>query len=135
MKRKVDNRIRVLVENGATLGHRSLLVVVGDKARDQVVYLHHMLSKTSLKQASVLWCYKKELALSSHRKKRMKQIKARIQSGQLNPNEDDPFEMFVSMTEIRYCYYKETHKILGNTFKMCVLQVRYYYPFIIFIFV
>lgn len=82
-----------------------------------------MLSKSSLKQANVLWCYKKELTFSSHRKKRMKQIKARMRSGQAEVNEDDPFEIFVSMTDIRYCYYKETHRILGNTYKMCVLQV------------
>ena len=82
-----------------------------------------MLSKTNLKQANVLWCYKKGLAFSSHRKKRMKQLKAKMKTGEVCVNEDDPFEMFVSMTEIRYCYYKETHKILGNTYKMCVLQV------------
>jgi hypothetical protein len=29
----------------------------------------------------------------------------------------------VSSTDIRYCYYHETHKILGNTFGICVLQV------------
>ncbi|XP_076069467.1 RNA cytidine acetyltransferase-like isoform X2 [Oratosquilla oratoria] len=122
MKRKVDNRIRILIENGAALGHRTLAVIVGDKSRDQVVYLHHMLSKSTLKQASVLWCYKKELALSSHRKKRLKQIKAKASSGYSEIDEEDPFEMFVSLTDIRYCYYKETHKILGSTFKMCVLQ-------------
>ena len=37
-------------------------------------------------------------------------------------NQEDPFEMFVSSTNIRYTYYKETPKILGNTFGMCVLQ-------------
>ena len=37
-------------------------------------------------------------------------------------DEDDPFDMFVASTSIRYCYYKETHKILGNTFGMVVLQ-------------
>ncbi|KAK4309512.1 hypothetical protein Pmani_018864 [Petrolisthes manimaculis] len=122
VKRKIDNRIRILIENGVALGHRTLVVLVGDKSRDQVVILHHMLSKSSLKQANVLWCYKKELTFSSHRRKRMKQLKARMQTGQAEVNEDDPFEMFVSMTEIRYCFYKETHKILGNTYKMCVLQ-------------
>ena len=90
----------------------------------QVVYLHHILNKSSLKQANVLWCYKKELTFSSHRKKRIKQLKAKNKMGQAEVNEDDPFEMFVSMTDIRYCYYKETHKILGNTYKMCVLQVN-----------
>jgi len=35
-RKKVDNRIRVQIENGVTAGHRSLFVVVGEKARDQV---------------------------------------------------------------------------------------------------
>jgi hypothetical protein len=45
-----------------------------------VVNLHYMLSKTVVKaRPSVLWCYKKELYLSSHKKKRMKQIKKMAQ--------------------------------------------------------
>lgn len=36
--RKVDNRIRVLIENGVQKRHRSLFVVVGDKGKDQVSY-------------------------------------------------------------------------------------------------
>jgi len=52
----------------------------------------------------------------------MRQIKKAVQRGLHDPNKDDPFEMFVSSTEIRYCYYKETHKVLGNTFGMCILQ-------------
>ncbi|KAL0231652.1 hypothetical protein GEMRC1_011056 [Eukaryota sp. GEM-RC1] len=35
---------------------------------------------------------------------------------------DDPFELFVSSTDIRYTYYHETHNILGQTFGMLVLQ-------------
>ena len=50
--------------------------------RSQVVNLHYMLSKTVVKaRPSVLWCYKKELYLSSHKKKRMKQIKKMAQVG------------------------------------------------------
>ena len=64
--KKIDNRIRVLMENGITTGHRSMFVVVGPKARDQVVILHQMLSKSQVKaRPSVLWCYKKELGFSS----------------------------------------------------------------------
>lgn len=82
-----------------------------------------MLTKAEVKaRPSVLWCYKKELGFSSHRKKRMKSLQHKIQAGKLNINEDDPFELFVSSTKIRYCYYSETHKILGNTYGMCVLQ-------------
>uniref|UniRef100_A0A452GXN6 RNA cytidine acetyltransferase n=1 Tax=Gopherus agassizii TaxID=38772 RepID=A0A452GXN6_9SAUR len=122
-RKKVDNRIRVLIENGMAERHRTLFVLVGDHGKDQVVILHHMLSKAAVKaRPSVLWCYKKELGFSSHRKKRMRQLQKKIKSGTLNLNQDDPFELFVAATNIRYCYYKETHKILGNTFGMCVLQ-------------
>ncbi|KAK7877527.1 hypothetical protein WMY93_031773 [Mugilogobius chulae] len=65
VRKKVDNRIRVQIENGMALKHRTMFVVVGDRGRDQ---------------------------------------------------------LFVAATNIRYCYYNETHKILGNTYGMCVLQ-------------
>ena len=42
---------------------------------------------------------------------------------------EDPFSVFVASTEIRYCYYAETEKILGNTFGMCVLQVSFIMTF------
>jgi hypothetical protein len=31
------------------------------------------------------------------------------------PNQEDPFELFITLNQIRYVYYKETEKILGNT--------------------
>ncbi|TPX63806.1 hypothetical protein SpCBS45565_g06335 [Spizellomyces sp. 'palustris'] len=97
--------------------------MVGDRGRDQVVTLHFLLSKARVSaRPSVLWCYKKELGFSSHRKKRMNQIKRQIARGIREADEDDPFELFVSSTSIRYTYYKETEKILGNTYGMCVLQ-------------
>uniref|UniRef100_A0AAY5KMN5 RNA cytidine acetyltransferase n=1 Tax=Esox lucius TaxID=8010 RepID=A0AAY5KMN5_ESOLU len=121
--KKIDNRIRVQIENGMAEQHRTMFVVVGDHGRDQVVILHHMLSKAAVKaRPSVLWCYKKELGFSSNRKKRMRQLQKKIKTGTLNIKQDDPFELFVAATNIRYCYYNETHKILGNTFGMCVLQ-------------
>eukprot|EP00117_Sycon_ciliatum_P005781 scpid27031/ scgid9589/ N-acetyltransferase 10 len=120
---KVDNRIRVQIENGVAQRHRSFFVVLGEKGRDAVVILHHMLSKAAVAaRPSVLWCYKKELGFSSHRKKRMKQLQKKIRSGNVDMNKDDPFELFISATNIRYCYYNETQKILGNTYGMCVLQ-------------
>ncbi|XP_036390800.1 RNA cytidine acetyltransferase [Megalops cyprinoides] len=122
-RKKVDNRIRVQIENGVVQHHRTLFVVVGDHGRDQVVILHHMLSKATVKaRPSVLWCYKKELGFSSHRKKRMRQLQKKIKTGTLNLKQDDPFELFIAATNIRYCYYNETHKILGNTYGMCILQ-------------
>eukprot|EP00439_Symbiodinium_sp_Y106_P029988 s1167_g3.t1 len=73
MRKKVDGRIRTLVENGIKTHTRSMFVIVGDRGRDQVVNLHFMMHKIANTKPSVLWCYKKELGFSTHRKKRMKQ--------------------------------------------------------------
>lgn len=64
------------------------------------------------------------MPLRSHKQKRMRQIKKLMQRGLLDPEKEDPFSLFVASTNIRYCFYHETHKILGQTFGMCVLQVR-----------
>jgi len=49
-----------------------------------------MLSKARVKaQPNVLWCYKRELELSSHKKKRMKQIKKLETKGNLDKAEID----------------------------------------------
>ena len=53
----------------------------------------------------------------------MRQLQKKIKAGKLHTKDDDPFESFISTTNIRYTYYAETHKILGNTYGMCVLQV------------
>ena len=53
----------------------------------------------------------------------MRQIQKMMQRGLLDPEKEDPFSLFVASTNIRYCFYRDTHKILGNTFGMCVLQV------------
>ena len=52
----------------------------------------------------------------------MRQIKKLQQRGLYDPEKEDPFELFVSTTQIRWCYYKETQRVLGTTFGMCVLQ-------------
>lgn len=66
VKKKIDNRIRVMIENGVKLGHRTMFVIVGDKARDQVPILYDMLTKSMVRaRPSVLWCYKtKDEAIS-----------------------------------------------------------------------
>jgi N-acetyltransferase 10 len=125
VKKKIDQRIRTLIENGVQTHHRSLFVMVGDHGANQVANLHYILSKAQVaRRPSVLWCYKNELTLSSNKKKRMKQMKKKKSLGLLDAAriEEDPFELFLSSTDIRYAYYHETDKILGNTFGMCVLQ-------------
>lgn len=123
VRKKVDDRVRTLLENCVKSNHRSLVVLVGDAGKDQVVNLHYILAKTQVKaRPSVLWCYKKELGFSTHKKKRIQQIKKMKQRGLYDPEKDDPFELFVASSNIRWTYYKDSHKILGQTFGMCVLQ-------------
>ena len=59
---------------------------------------------------------------SRHRKKREAKIKRDVKRGIREPNEQDPFELFVAVTDIRYTYYKDSAKVLGQTFGMLVLQ-------------
>eukprot|EP01094_Clydonella_sp_ATCC50884_P023745 TRINITY_DN576_c0_g1_i5.p1 TRINITY_DN576_c0_g1~~TRINITY_DN576_c0_g1_i5.p1 ORF type:complete len:471 (+),score=167.10 TRINITY_DN576_c0_g1_i5:107-1519(+) len=127
MRKKVDSRIRHLVENGVKRRHRSMFVIVGDRGRDQVVNLHHMLSRAQVRaRPSVLWCYKKELGFSSNQRQRLKQLRKKQKRAKLVSNMDgvseSPFSLFLSSTNIRFSYYNETHKVLGQTFGMCVLQ-------------
>ena len=123
VKKRVDDRVRGLIELGVRKGHRSMFVLVGDHGKDQVENLHKMLAKSRIKaNPSVLWCYKKELGFSTHRKKRMQEIKRNKARGLHDPDRDDPFDLFISTTDIRWTYYKETDNIIGQTFGMVVLQ-------------
>ncbi|PIC51952.1 hypothetical protein B9Z55_002257 [Caenorhabditis nigoni] len=123
MRTKLDGRIRTQIENGVATGHRSMFALVGDKARDQVPILYHILSKSTVSaRPNVLWCYKKELSFSTHRQKKAKKIKKATTTISGSLPDADPFDVFISSTQIRYCYYNETEKILGNTFGVLVLQ-------------
>lgn len=41
---------------------------------------------------------------NSHRKKREAKIKREVKRGTREPNEQDPFEIFITVTDIRYTY-------------------------------
>ncbi len=123
-RKAVDSRIPALIRNGVQEKKRSFVVVVGDRAKDVIVHLHYIMSSVNIKQnKSVLWAYKKDLlGFTSHRKKRETKIRKEVKRGIREANTEDPFELFVSLHNIRYVYYKETDKILGNTYGMCILQ-------------
>ncbi|KAF9609215.1 hypothetical protein IFM89_014409 [Coptis chinensis] len=120
---KVDPRITDLIKNGVEKRHRSMFVIIGDKSRDQIVNLHHLLTKAMMKsRPSILWCYKNKLDISSHRKKRGKQMKKMMRNGLLEQEKADPFLLFVESGGLTYCMYKDSERVLGNTFGMCILQ-------------
>lgn len=123
-RKALDSRIPALIRNGVQEKKRTFMVVVGDRAKDVVVHLHYIMSSVDIKQnKSVLWAYKKDLiGFTSHRKKRETKIRKEVKRGIREANTADPFELFVTLNNIRYTYYKETDKILGQTFGMCILQ-------------
>mmetsp|Transcript_7126 Transcript_7126/g.26896 ORF Transcript_7126/g.26896 Transcript_7126/m.26896 type:complete len:972 (-) Transcript_7126:1098-4013(-) len=45
-----------------------------------------------------------------------------VSRGLMDPENEDPFSLFVASTDIKYTYYADTQKILGNTYGMAVLQ-------------
>ncbi|KAH9811764.1 GNAT acetyltransferase 2-domain-containing protein [Melampsora americana] len=122
-RKRLDPRIQSLIKNSVKTNHRSFFIILGDKSKDQIVNLHFLLSQSRhTARPNVLWCYKKELGFTSNRKKREQKIKRDVKRGQREIGDMDPFELFVSLTDIRYTYYKDTEKILGQTFGMVVLQ-------------
>ncbi|KAF1813674.1 N-acetyltransferase [Eremomyces bilateralis CBS 781.70] len=124
VKKAIDSRIPTLIRNGIQEKKRSFFVVVGDRQKDVIVNLYHILLNMDVKRnKQVLWAYKnKLLGFTSHRQKREKKIKKEIKRGIRDADTEDPFELFVSTQSIRYVYYKETDKILGNTYGICILQ-------------
>lgn len=61
VRKKIDNRIRVQIENGVALQHRTLFVVVGDRGRDQV-----KIRLSCLFALPVAWMPYKQVVLSYH---------------------------------------------------------------------
>ncbi|KAF0980690.1 hypothetical protein FDP41_013173 [Naegleria fowleri] len=125
-KKKLDARIKTLIENCVKTRHRSFFVVVGNRAREQLVNLHYMLAKARVKTSpSILWCYKKDLGFIADAKSRNRTIiKKYGKQGddEVQKHLNTPFNLFLSANDIRYCYFKETQNILGNTYGMLVLQ-------------
>ncbi|KAL9256438.1 RNA cytidine acetyltransferase 1-like protein [Drosera capensis] len=120
---KADERIRTLINNGAKTRHRSMFVIIGDKSVGQIMNLHRVLSDAKLKaRPTILWCYKDKLDLSSNKRRRTKQVKKLLREGSLDPQRADAFSLFLETTGITYCMYKDSERILGNTFDMCILQ-------------
>ena len=102
MRKQLDPRIPALIRNNVATGHRSFFVVVGDHARDQVVNLHFLLAQSRVEsRPNVLWCYKKDLGFTTHRKKREAKIKRDIKRGVRVSDAQDPFELFIGVTYIR----------------------------------
>jgi N-acetyltransferase 10 len=40
MKKKIDDKIKILMENAITMNERSMFIIVGDRGRDQVKFIN-----------------------------------------------------------------------------------------------
>lgn len=70
-------------------------------------------------ESAPIYRKKKKSKAAKRRVKKQKIVSAGLKAA----DEDDPFETFLRQAKFRYCYYKETHKILGKTYGMAILQV------------
>ncbi|KAG5508255.1 hypothetical protein JKF63_05511 [Porcisia hertigi] len=124
VKRKVDDRIKTLIDDVAHHKHRGLILLVGDRAKDQVVNLHLMISRANHNaKVNVLWCMREDPDFGSTGKKQQeKRARLEVKGGLSTEASKEAFQTFLAQTNIRFCKYKETHKILGQTFGMAVLQ-------------
>ncbi|GAB65418.1 ATPase [Plasmodium cynomolgi strain B] len=122
MKKKVDGRIKALVENNVALGQRSMFLVIGDQGKNVVVNFYFLLNRLASRTHNILWCYKKKLDFSTSKKKRFKEMKKKIKKGTFDTTIDNNFDTFLKSAYIRFCFYNETKKVLGKTYSMCVLQ-------------
>lgn len=123
-KKALDSRIPALIRNGVDERQRSFIIMVGDKSRNQIPNLHYLMMNANLKMnKNVIWAYKKKLlGFTSNRLNREKKMRKDVKRGTREANEIDPFEAFLSNQNIRYVYYKESEKVLGQTCGMLVLQ-------------
>ena len=128
MRKKIDERIRILIQNAIKARHRGIVMIVGDRAKDQVINLYNLwlsINKAetdNFPQPKILWCYKTELGFSSHQMKRKKDISKLMKQGLYEKESDNPFDVFLTSSNIRYCYYKETQNILGSNNDILILQ-------------
>lgn len=124
MRVKVNKRIIDLIDNGVKTKHRSLLVIIGDKSSHQITNLHYLMRRHSGNKCkpSVLWCYKDKLDISSHRKKRAKQLNKLLAQGLLDSDMATAASLFLDSGSIEHHQYKDSEKVLGKTFGMLVLQ-------------
>jgi len=56
------------------------------------------------------------------RAKRLHTIAKKNKQQAVDEEMNDPFHLWLAATTIRFCYFKESHTVLGNTYGMLVLQ-------------
>lgn len=94
----------------STRRHRTVIVLIGPETKQYIPLLHERLTKIS-QLNDIIWCYKNsETAVDSISKKQ-------------KPNDaDDAVQKWLKIHTPDHILYKESHRILGRTCDMLVLQ-------------
>lgn len=122
VRRRVDDRISMLLRTSMASNTRSFFVVVGARLKNTVLHLYNIrLRMGDERRASVCWCYRKQLVHHANKMKQMKRIAKLRKSGKYDDAED-PFWLFQQGTQVTYCKYNDTQRLLGNSFDILVLQ-------------
>jgi N-acetyltransferase 10 len=113
MKTNFEEKLNFLSLNCQKFNFRSILLIIGPDSKKKIPYIHYIWSKNSTdSNESILWCYNNTfLKKNNIEKKNNKKDQKNFQ----------PDKLF-NLVKIRYCYYSEIDKIIGNTFGMCVLE-------------
>ena len=115
----IDERIKTQIINSFHLGHRTIFFIVGDNAKDQIVNLYYLLKDTTKKPVpTIVWCSKNKLNFQTHQTK--KTIKKQLSQPQ--GSDKNTFDLFAASAKLIHCFYKDTERILGNTYSMLVFQ-------------
>lgn len=121
--KRICDELRVVLNNAVENNHRSFIIIAGQYGIYQVPIIHTILAQLRGEPLNkILWCYDKELSLSSNQKKMTKQIKEAKEKGQIIDETANQISVFLNSHKIRYCRYKDTSSILGQTYDMLVLQ-------------
>jgi N-acetyltransferase 10 len=104
MKNFSDSCLNNLFRDCYKRNYRSIILITEKDSIFKIPNIHYLWKKNSFKNSStILWCYKDK---TISRKTEQKEFG----------------DYFKNKNQIRYCYYKDTKKILGNTYGMCILQ-------------
>ena len=108
MKTDFEEKINLLSLNSKNYNFRSIILLIGSGGKKKIPYLHYIWSKNSANaNMSILWCYNN----------------AFLKKGNLKKNKESfQSDKTYGLVKVRYCYYSEIDKVLGNTFGMCVLE-------------
>jgi N-acetyltransferase 10 len=95
---------------------RSLLVVTGAKARNQLPTIQALCVQAGITNESIAWAYKTtNPSVNAKGKKKQADPKS-------GPSPTDPYHELLTNRNLRYVPYKDSDKILGNTYGMLILQ-------------